>query len=177
MLPSHIRLVSLADIGCTEELREDQPTLEGNSLQKADYVNKKYNIACFADDTGLEVFALNGEPGVKSARYAGDDRDNEKNIDLLINKLQGESNREAQFRTVITLISNGDTHQFEGVVRGQIIDNRTGGQGFGYDPVFIPEGFDKTFAEMTVDEKNKVSHRSKATHKLVEYLSTQIKTK
>ena len=177
MLPSHIRLVSLADIGCTEELSEDQPTLEGNSLQKADYVNKKYNIACFADDTGLEVFALNGEPGVKSARYAGDDRDNEKNIDLLINKLQGESNREAQFRTVITLISNGDTHQFEGVVRGQIIDNRTGGQGFGYDPVFIPEGFDKTFAEMTVDEKNKVSHRSKATHKLVEYLSTQIKTK
>lgn len=175
LLPSHIRLVGLADIGCTEELREDQKTLEGNSHQKADYVYQNYKVSCFADDTGLEVFALDGEPGVRSARYAGEARSNEDNINLLLKNLEGKENRNAQFRTVVTLILNGKTKQFEGIVKGEIIRERVGNEGFGYDPVFIPKGYDKTFAQMTVEEKNRISHRGIAIRKLIEYLSTHIK--
>lgn len=175
LLPGHIRLVSLADIGCTEELREDQQTLEGNSHQKAGYVYKKYDISCFADDTGLEVFALDGEPGVRSARYAGETRSNEDNINLLLKNLEGKENRSAQFRTVVTLILNGKTRQFEGIVKGEIIGERVGDDGFGYDPVFKPKGFNKTFAQMTIEEKNRISHRGIAIRKLIEYLSKHIK--
>ncbi|MBL6446842.1 non-canonical purine NTP diphosphatase [Fulvivirga sp. 29W222] len=175
LLPDHIKLVGLQDIGCTEELREDQKTLEGNSHQKADYIYKNYKVPCFADDTGLEVFVLDGEPGVRSARYAGDARSNEDNINLLLKNLKGQENRNAQFRTVITLILNGKIRQFEGIVKGDIIEERVGNEGFGYDPVFIPKGYKKTFAQMTIEEKNQISHRGIAIRKLIEYLSTHIK--
>ncbi|ELR70920.1 Nucleoside 5-triphosphatase RdgB (dHAPTP, dITP, XTP-specific) [Fulvivirga imtechensis AK7] len=176
LLPEGLTLVSLQEIGCTEELREDQLTLEGNSHQKAEYVFQKYNIPCFADDTGLEVFALDGEPGVYSARYAGEGRNNEDNISLLLKKLESFDNRGAQFRTVITLIAEGNIKQFEGVVKGEVIREKAGGDGFGYDPVFKPEGYDKTFAQMTMAEKNEISHRGIAVRKLVDYISTHYKS-
>lgn len=171
LLPADFHVLSLAEIGCLEELAEDQDTLEGNSFQKADYVNKQYHVSCFADDTGLEVFALNGEPGVFSARYAGKHRNNDDNIDLLLGKLNKESSRSAQFRTVITLIIEGEVHQFEGIVKGHISLDRQGEGGFGYDPIFIPEGEERTFAQMNLDEKNKISHRGLAVKKLINYLS------
>lgn len=174
LLPDHIQLVGLRDIGCTEELREDQMTLEGNSHQKAEYVYSKHGVSCFADDTGLEVFALDGEPGVRSARYAGQARSDEDNMSLLLEKLQPHDNRGAQFRTVITLIHDGVVKQFEGVVKGEILAEKAGMQGFGYDPLFRPEGYDRSFAQMTVDEKNRISHRGIAVRKLIDYLSTQI---
>lgn len=174
MLPSSVEVVSLEDIGCREELREDQKTLEGNSHQKAEYVFRKYGVPCFADDTGLEVFALDGEPGVYSARYAGNHRDNMANIQLLWDRLKDKDNRQAQFRTVITLIrENGRVRQFEGTVKGSIITELRGEGGFGYDPVFIPKGYEQTFAEMSADQKNAISHRGVAIHKLVEFLSKQ----
>ncbi len=174
MLPSSVEVVSLEDIGCREELREDQKTLEGNSHQKAEYVFRKYGVPCFADDTGLEVFALDGEPGVYSARYAGNHRDNMANIQLLWDRLKDKDNRQAQFRTVITLIrENGRVRQFEGTVKGSIISELRGDKGFGYDPVFIPKGYEQTFAEMSADQKNAISHRGVAIHKLVEFLSKQ----
>lgn len=172
LLPDHIELVSLQDIGCTEELREDQNTLEGNSHQKAAYVYETYDVSCFADDTGLEVFALDGEPGVLSARYAGESRNNEDNIDLLLENLEQHENRQAQFRTVITLILKGKEKQFEGIVKGEILKERVGEAGFGYDPVFQPEGYNRTFAEMSMAEKNNISHRGRAFKKLIGYLST-----
>ncbi|UII28718.1 non-canonical purine NTP diphosphatase [Fulvivirga maritima] len=172
MLPPHFELVSLEGVGCTEELREDQDTLEGNSLQKAQYVFDTFEYSCFADDTGLEVPSINGEPGVKSARYAGDQRDNEANIQLLLDKLEGKEDRSAQFRTVITLVTPDETKQFEGVVKGKIISQKVGEKGFGYDPVFVPEGYDVTFAQMSMDEKNKISHRARAFNKLSDYLSS-----
>lgn len=172
LLPTHIELVSLQDIGCTKELREDQNTLEGNSHQKAAYVYNTYGVSCFADDTGLEVFALNGDPGVHSARYAGEGRNNEDNIDLLLKNLEHHENRQAQFRTVITVILDGKEKQFEGVVRGEVLKEKVGEEGFGYDPVFKPEKFDRTFAEMSLSEKNSISHRGRAIKKLIEYLST-----
>ncbi|MEM6359287.1 MAG: RdgB/HAM1 family non-canonical purine NTP pyrophosphatase [Bacteroidota bacterium] len=172
MLPDYIRLLSLKDIGCLEELAEDQSTLEGNSHQKANYVFHNYHVPCFADDTGLEVFALDGAPGVISARYAGEQRDIGANMELLLSKLQGKEDRKAQFRTVITFINeDGKTRQFEGVVKGAITNNPQGGQGFGYDPIFIPKGYQQTFAQMAADEKNKISHRAIATQKLVKYLT------
>ncbi|QSE97527.1 non-canonical purine NTP diphosphatase [Fulvivirga lutea] len=174
LLPESIRLKSLEDIGCFEELEESKNTIEGNSHQKASYVAEKYGVAVFADDTGLEVAALNGEPGVKSARYAGENRDNEANINLVLEKLKEKSDRSAQFRTVITLIIGGQEHQFEGLVKGEIIKQRLGNQGFGYDPIFIPQGFDCTFAEMSLEEKNKISHRGIATRKLVDHLIKSI---
>ena len=176
LLPEGITLVSLQEIGCTEELREDQQTLEGNSHQKAEYVFHNYHFPCFADDTGLEVFALDGEPGVRSARYAGEGRNNEENIALLLKKLESCDDRHAQFRTVITLIIEGKVKQFEGTVKGEIIKEKVGGEGFGYDPVFKPEGYDKTFAQMTMAEKNMISHRGIAVRKLVDYLSTYYKS-
>ncbi|MEM7106779.1 MAG: RdgB/HAM1 family non-canonical purine NTP pyrophosphatase [Bacteroidota bacterium] len=172
MLPDSIQLLSLSEVGCNEELAENQNTLEGNSHQKAEHVHKTYGVACFADDTGLEVFALDGAPGVFSARYAGIERDSTANMELLLRNLEGKEDRKAQFRTVITFVSQeGKTKQFEGVVQGIITHKAHGSQGFGYDPIFKPKGKDKTFAQMTPYEKNAISHRAVAVEKLVRYLT------
>ncbi|RAU83778.1 non-canonical purine NTP diphosphatase [Pontibacter arcticus] len=170
MLEGKYKLLTLEDIGCHEELAEDQDTLEGNSRQKAEQVWQKYNISCFADDTGLEVEALNGAPGVYSARYAGPQRRDSDNIQHLLKNMQGQQNRKARFRTSITLILNGEQQQFEGIVNGHITEELKGDKGFGYDPVFVPEGFDKTFAQMSPEEKNAISHRGRAVQKLVDFL-------
>lgn len=163
-------LKNLKDIGCTEELPETQPTIEGNALQKAQYVFDGYNIACFADDTGLEVEALRGEPGVFSARYAGEQRSDQDNIKLLLSKLAGSENRRARFKTVIAWIDNGKQETFEGIVTGTIVHAPQGSSGFGYDPIFMPDGTGKTFAEMDMLEKNLISHRALAVKKLVNFL-------
>lgn len=172
-------LKNLKDIGCTEELPETQPTLEGNALQKARYVFDHYHVPCFADDTGLEVDSLNGEPGVFSARFArlngvvgqaGEHRSDHDNIELLLSRLATKSNRKARFKTVISWIDEGEVRSFEGIVNGTIVDNRRGTKGFGYDPVFKPDGSDKTFAEMDLVEKNLISHRALAVKKLVNFL-------
>lgn len=169
---AELEIVSLQDVHCREELPETQHTLEGNSLQKAQYVFEKYNIPCFADDTGLEVVALQGAPGVYSARYAGIQKNSNDNIDLLLENMSKEVNRNARFRTVIALVGmNGAPTFFEGSIGGSILKERRGSSGFGYDPVFVPEGYTKTFAEMTLDEKNKVSHRAIAVSKLERYLN------
>lgn len=179
-LPPTIELVSLKEIGCTEEIPETTPTIEGNSAQKAMYVYQNYATNCFADDSGLEVEALNGEPGVYSAMYAdkvvGSYRDANENMKLVLKKLKeqtekGNTNRNAQFKTVFTLVIDGKQYQFEGIVKGKIIDAPKGEQGFGYDPIFVPNGYDKTFAEMFLSEKNKISHRAIATRKLVDFLT------
>ncbi|MBA4057677.1 MAG: non-canonical purine NTP pyrophosphatase [Marivirga sp.] len=168
--PDH-KIVSLAEINCTEELPETRDTLEGNSLQKAEYIFEKFNIPCFADDTGLEVEALDGAPGVYSARYAGEHKSSDDNINLLLDKLADKSTRNARFRTIITLIGlDGKPIFFEGIIRGEIIKEKRGTSGFGYDPIFIPEGFNRTFAEMTLTEKNSLSHRAIAVKKLGAYL-------
>lgn len=174
LLGGSFTLLSLADIGCTEELAEDQDTLEGNSLQKARYVFEKYKVPCFADDTGLEVEALNGEPGVYSARYAGEQRNSQDNIALLLQNLQGKENLKARFRSVITLISAAGTNQFEGILNGVITFEPRGTQGFGYDPVFIPEHYTQTLAELELSEKNKISHRARAVQKLVLFLRDRV---
>lgn len=174
ILGSQFQVLSLADVSCHEELPENQTTLEGNSEEKALYVYQHYQVNCFADDTGLEVDALSGEPGVYSARYAGPQRSGEDNMDLLLNKLVGKKNRSAQFRTVITLILNGQKYQFEGIVRGTIAHQKTGRAGFGYDPIFIPEGSDKSFADMSQEAKNRISHRGRAISKLVHFLQNQV---
>jgi len=163
-------LKGLDEIGCSEELQEDKDTLEGNSLQKADYVFRKFGVSCFADDTGLEVEALNNEPGVISARYAGEQRSAEDNMNLLLRNLATKENRNARFRTVITLITPEGIRQFEGEVQGKIIDDKRGTEGFGYDPIFLPDGFSKTLAEMSLAEKSVISHRARAFKKLVAYL-------
>lgn len=165
-----ISLISLNEIGCFEELPEEQDTIEGNSLQKAKYVFDHYNIPCFADDSGLEVDALNGEPGVYSAMYAGPQRSHSDNIDKLLTALTGKINRAAQFKTVITLITPETEHQFAGILEGTILTERRGAQGFGYDPVFLPSSFSKSLAEMAMEEKNKISHRALAVQKLVDFL-------
>jgi len=170
LLGNEFRLVGLADVGCNEELAEDQTTLEGNSLQKAEYVFRKSGTSCFADDTGLEVEVLNNEPGVFSARYAGEQRSAEDNMNLLLKNLSGKDNRNARFRTVITLITPEGIRQFEGEVHGKIIDEKRGTEGFGYDPIFLPDGFSKTLAEMTLEEKSAISHRARAFKKLIAYL-------
>jgi non-canonical purine NTP pyrophosphatase, rdgB/HAM1 family len=170
LIEPDFRILSLEDIGCHEDLPETTDTLEGNSLQKASYVFDNYHIPCFADDTGLEVDALNGAPGVYSARYAGDQRNSDDNIDLLLKNLQAKSNRHARFRTVITLISIHGTRTFEGIVQGTILQERHGVGGFGYDPVFQPDGFSRSMAEITLEEKNEISHRGRAIKKLVAFL-------
>ena len=175
LLGNAYQLLSLEDIGCTIELPEDQDTLEGNSLQKAQYVYEHFQVDCFADDTGLEVAALNGAPGVYSARYAGAEKDTKANMALLLKNLTGKSDRSAQFRTVITLILGEKQVQFEGIVKGKIAEHHHGSEGFGYDPIFIPDGYSKTFAEMTQNEKNKISHRGLAIQKLVAYLRIEAK--
>ena len=165
-------LKTLRDIGCEDELPETTGTIKGNSRQKADYVWTHFGISCFADDSGLEVAALNGEPGVDSAYYSGS-RDAQKNIEKLLGKLGETSNRKAQFVTVFTLILHGVEHQFEGIIEGQILKEPRGTGGFGYDPIFQPDGYDRTFAEMTIDEKNGMSHRSRALAKMIAYLESQ----
>lgn len=173
LLGSEFNVVGLKEIGCEEELVEDQSTLEGNSLQKATYVFDHYKVSCFADDTGLEVEALNGEPGVYSARYAGSQRNSDDNMNLLLANLSDLENKRAQFRTVVTLITPNEKKQFEGVLKGTIIKEKRGTGGFGYDPIFVPEGETKTLAEMTMDEKNLLSHRARAVEKLVLYLRSK----
>lgn len=173
LLGNAFRVLSLADIGCTEELPETQDTLAGNSQEKATYVHQRYHVNCFADDTGLEVDALGGRPGVHSAHYAGAQRNSEDNIQLLLHELAAHKNRSAQFRTVITLWLNDAMHQFEGTVRGTIATERSGEQGFGYDPIFIPEGHPHSFARMTADEKNRISHRGRAVRQLVHFLTNR----
>ncbi len=170
VLGNRFELSTLKQIACNEELPETGNTLEANSLQKASYLFDKYQVDCFADDTGLEVTALQGEPGVYSARYAGEQRSHSDNINLLLENLSGKIDRSAQFRTVITLIIDGKVEQFEGIVKGEIIETMRGNEGFGYDPIFIPEGFDRTFAEMTMEEKGKISHRGRAFEKLITFL-------
>ncbi|HDR51968.1 MAG TPA: non-canonical purine NTP diphosphatase [Mariniphaga anaerophila] len=172
ILGDHFELLSLKDIGCFEEIPEEQPTLEGNARQKAFFVYEKFGYSCFADDTGLEIDALNGEPGVFSARYAGEAKDPQANMDKALAKLKNEDNRKARFRTVISLVLDGEEKQFDGIVEGEITREKKGGSGFGYDPIFLPTGYDKTFAEMDLSAKNKISHRARAVQKLVKYLKT-----
>ncbi|WP_378175620.1 non-canonical purine NTP diphosphatase [Aquimarina sp. SS2-1] len=171
LIPSYIQLLSLADIGCTEDIPETSPTIEGNAIQKAEYIKKKFGYDCFADDTGLEVEALDGAPGVYSARYAGQAKDANANMNKLLDNLKGKENRKAQFKTVIALIINGNLETFTGICKGMITKEKKGDQGFGYDPIFLPEGFKKTFAELPLKEKNTVSHRAKAVKILVEVLN------
>ena len=171
ILGNSFELISLKETGCKEELPETGNTLEANSLQKAQYLYDHYQVNCFADDSGLEVQALGGEPGVDSAHYAGPQRSHADNVNLLLKNLADKTNRSAQFRTVITLIQNGEINQFEGSIKGQIIGELRGTQGFGYDPIFVPDGDTATFAEMSLTEKGKISHRAKAFEKLVEFLS------
>jgi len=167
------QIVSLQEIGCFEELPEEQTTLEGNSRQKAEYVWHHYQTSCFADDTGLEVFALNGDPGVYSARYAGLQRSSRDNMALLLQNLTNQPDRRAQFRTSVTLVLAGTIYQFEGVVTGQIAKELAGDVGFGYDPIFIPDGSTQTFAQMSAAEKNRISHRGRAMQQLVNFLKSQ----
>lgn len=172
LLGSKIRLLSLNDIGCTDEIPEEQPTLEGNASQKAFYVFNKFSYNCFADDTGLEIEALNGEPGVYSARFAGEGKNPQANMDKVLRLMEKIKNRKARFRTVISLVIDGTETQFEGIVEGEILTAKQGDKGFGYDPLFMPAGFRKTFAEMDMSEKNGISHRGRAVEKLVQYLNS-----
>ncbi len=171
MLPSSITLVTPEDLGCQEELPETQPTLEGNSLQKAQFLYDHYQTDCFADDTGLEIESLQGEPGVYSARYAGPQKKAEDNMRLVLEKLKGNTARNARFRTVITLILNHTTYVFEGILEGTIGEFPQGEHGFGYDPIFYPKGETRTLAQFSMEEKNKISHRGLAFQKLTKFLS------
>lgn len=170
LLEPDFRILSLDEIGCSEELQETQNSLEGNSRQKAEYIYQQYKLPCFADDSGLEVEALGGQPGVYSARYAGEQKNSDDNIDLLLRNLSGLANRNARFRTVITLIGLGPIQIFEGIVSGEILKEKRGSFGFGYDPVFRPHGYSKTFAEMPIEQKNQFSHRAIAIRKLITFL-------
>ncbi|MEM9992413.1 MAG: non-canonical purine NTP diphosphatase [Bacteroidota bacterium] len=172
ILGDSVEIIGLKNIGCTEEIPETQATIEGNALQKARYVKEKYGYDCFAEDTGLEIDALNGEPGVYTARYAGPARDADANMDKALRELASKEDRGAQFKTVIALILNGEEHTFEGIARGTIAHQKMGEQGFGYDPIFVPEGFDRSFAQMEANEKNVISHRGKATQLLKAYFDT-----
>lgn len=164
-------IVSLKDIGCLDELPETGDTLEHNAFQKAKYVKEHFGVDCFADDTGLEVDALEGEPGVYSGRYAGEPRSDERNIDLLLKNLENTTLRTARFKTVIALLIGDEEYKFEGVAEGEILTKRTGSGGFGYDPVFLPKGYSRSFAEMSLPEKNKISHRGQAVNELISFLS------
>lgn len=170
VLPASFEILTLQEAGIDIDIPEPHDTLEENALEKAKTIYQLANTACFSEDTGLEVFALNGEPGVRSARYAGEDKSFQKNVDKLLQNLQNEEDRRAEFRTVICLVMEGNIDYFEGTCEGKIIRTQKGTAGFGYDPVFIPDGATKTFAEMTMEEKNQFSHRRKAVDKLVRYL-------
>lgn len=170
-LPDEIKLISLKEIGCYEDIPETQKTIEGNAIQKANYIKMKYNKDCFADDTGLEVMALNGAPGVHSARYAGPEKNSKKNIEKLLSSLEKTANRSAQFKTVIALHYKGELIQFEGICEGKITRTAKGSGGFGYDPIFKPSVKDKTFAELTLKEKNEIGHRGIAVAKLIAFFN------
>ena len=172
LIPAELKLLSLDSIGCIEEIPETALTIEGNAILKANYVTEKYGHYCFADDTGLEVEALNGEPGVYSARYAGEQKNANDNMQKLLKNLGSSTQRNAQFKTIICLNINGEQHLFEGIVKGKIGLEPKGNQGFGYDPIFIPDGYTTTFAEMSMEEKSKISHRGLAVEKLVRFLTS-----
>ena len=172
LIPKHLTILSLKDIGCFEEVPETQPTIKGNAIQKAEYIKEHYGFDCFADDTGLEVKALNGDPGVFSARYAGEQRDANDNMNKLLYELKHKSNRQAQFKTVIALHLNKQLHTFTGICKGEITTSKKGDSGFGYDPIFKPFGYNQTFAEMDLSLKNQIGHRGKAVTKLVQFLSS-----
>lgn len=173
LLPESIEIISLESIGCFEEIPETADTIEGNAILKANYVTQKYGYNCFADDTGLEVDALNGEPGVFSARYAGEKCSSEDNMNKLLESLGDATNRTAQFKTVIALNLNGRQHLFTGIAKGEITLKKIGNQGFGYDPIFKPEGYSRTFAQLSLEEKGLISHRGKATEQLINFLKTK----
>ena len=170
LVPKTIQIVSLEEIGCTEDIPETADTIEGNAILKANYVTEKYGYDCFADDTGLEVDALNGAPGVYSARYAGEQKDANDNMDKLLSELKDKSNRKANFKTVIALNLNGKQNLFTGIINGKIIEEKIGTNGFGYDPIFVADGFDKTFAELSMEEKSTISHRGIAVKELILFL-------
>ena len=170
IISNDFELLSLKDINSFEDIPETQDTIEGNASQKAFYIYEKYNLNCFADDTGIEIEALNGEPGVYSARYAGENCSFEDNVQKVLKKLEEKSNRKAQFKTIISLIIEGQEYQFEGIIKGTILKEKKGNSGFGYDPIFQPEGYNETFAELPSVEKDRISHRGIATKKLAEFL-------
>ena len=171
LIPKEIEIISLNEIGCNEDIPETGDTLEANAFQKAHYIKDNFNYDCFADDTGLEIDELNGDPGVYSARYAGPERNANANMNKVLNELKGNKNRKAQFRTAIALILEGEEHLFEGKVEGYISKNKQGNEGFGYDPIFIPENDIRSFAQMSMQEKGAISHRGRAVRKLVAYLN------
>lgn len=171
ILSQNIEIISLKDINCFEDIPETEPTIEGNAILKAKYIKEKYGFDTFADDTGLEVSALNNAPGVHSARYAGDHKNNEDNIQLLLKNLEGKTNRSAHFKTIMALCIGDEIHSFEGRIEGEITTMKKGENGFGYDPIFQPKGYDKTFAELSSEEKNAISHRKIALTKLVDFLT------
>ena len=173
LVPNTFQIVSLEDIGCFEDIPETADTIEGNAILKANYVTEKYGYDCFADDTGLEVDALNGAPGVYSARYAGEQKDANDNMDKLLSELKDKSNRKANFKTVIALNLNGIQNLFTGIINGKIIEEKIGTNGFGYDPIFVADGFDKTFAELSMEEKSTISHRGIAVKELILFLQKQ----
>ena len=170
IMPPGFEVLGLNDIGCTQDIPETSTTLEGNADIKSSFVYKNFGRNCFADDTGLEVDALGGKPGVYSARYAGEDGNADKNMIKLLLEMQEVEDRRARFRTVISLIMGGEVRHFEGIVEGKILHDRRGAEGFGYDPVFLPDGYEQSFAEMDLELKNSISHRGKAVSKLIEYL-------
>ncbi|MBD79941.1 MAG: non-canonical purine NTP pyrophosphatase [Crocinitomicaceae bacterium] len=174
LLSEQFQIISLNELGFKEEIPETQKTIEGNASQKSHYIYERYNMPVFADDTGLEIDALNGEPGVYSARYAGSNCSFQDNCNKVLNNLKGEQNRNSRFKTVISLIIDGNEHQFEGLVNGKILEEGRGEDGFGYDSIFLPDGYEKCFAEMSLEEKNQISHRGLAVRKLVKFLSTDI---
>ena len=170
LVPNTFQIVSLEEIGCIEDIPETADTIEGNAILKANYVTEKYGFDCFADDTGLEVDALNGAPGVYSARYAGEQKDANDNMDKLLSELKDESNRKANFKTVIALNLNGKQNLFTGIINGKIIEEKIGTNGFGYDPIFVADGYEKTFAELSMEEKSTISHRGIAVKELILFL-------
>ena len=175
MLPKNIEILSLEDIVCIVDIPETAKTIAGNAILKADYVTKHFGYNCFADDTGLEVEALKGEPGVHSARYAGEQKSADDNMELLLKNLDDKANRRAQFKTVIALNLDGKQHLFEGIARGRIIEEKIGNRGFGYDPIFVADGYNRTFAELTLGEKAAISHRGLAVQKLIEFINSNYK--
>jgi len=173
LIPEGFEILTLNDIDLQEEIPETSDTIEGNAIQKTNFIIENFGIDCFADDTGLEIEALNGEPGVYSARYAGEEKDSNKNMDLVLKKMQGITNRKARFKTIISLTLDNKSYLFEGIVEGIIRKNKTGNLGFGYDPIFEPENKGKTFAEMTIEEKNSISHRGRAFEKMIHFLNSK----
>ena len=169
----NLKVKSLTEVNILEEIPETQPTIEGNAIQKATFVFEKYGYNCFADDSGLEIFAIDGEPGVHSAYYGGAERSHKKNIELVLSKMKDNTERDAQFKTIIALILDGHQYFFEGICKGKILQEPIGTNGFGYDPIFQPEGYSKSFAQLTDVEKNAISHRGIATRKLIEFLKAK----